>query len=605
MNTQEFIKRSKEMHGDRFDYSKSEFVASTEKIIVTCRVHGDFPVAPYSHMNGTGCARCSGKAKKTTELFVAEMKLLRPTFDYSNVVYVNTSTPVHVICDKGHSFFPTPNNHQRGFGCPVCYGHQKQDQEDFIAECKQVHGNKYDYSKVDYKGSQEYITVICTEHGEFEQLASCHKAGQGCSKCAGRNKITEDIIAEFVEVHGDKYDYSKVDYVGSKTDVTIVCREHGDFPQSPNSHLKGRGCPYCAGNTRLTTEEFIEKSKVVHGDLYDYSKTIYGQNNREGVIIICKEHGEFTQAPFDHLEGCGCPRCHNFGSTEQELRDYVESFGFNTIKDRTILEGKEIDVFVPDLNLGFEFNGLFWHSEKRTKQPETRHKHKTDLARSKGVKLIHIYEDDWEHKKDIVKAIIRNALGMSDRKLFARKCVVSTVTPKKANDFMEANHIQGRATGVSVSIGLFYDSMLVSVMQFSKNASNRGETEEGAYELVRFSSNVKVVGGASKLFSYFLKSYKPKEVTSYSDNDVFDGGTYELLGFNHVSDVPADYKIIDGHIRRHKSNYRKSMLAKRFPKDYDPALTEHENCLKLRLYRIYNSGLKKWLWSLDTTQTTN
>lgn len=605
MNTQEFIKRSKEKHGDRFDYSKSEFVSSTEKIIVTCRVHGDFPVAPYSHMNGTGCARCSGKAKKTTESFVADMQTMNPHFDYSNVVYVNTMTPVHVVCDKGHSFWPTPNNHQKGFGCPVCYGHQKQDQEDFIAECKRVHGNKYDYSKVDYKGSQEYITVICTEHGEFEQLASCHKVGQGCSRCAGHNKTTEDIIAEFIEVHGDKYDYSKVDYVGSKTDVTIVCREHGDFPQSPNSHLRGRGCPYCAGNVRLTTEEFIEKSKVVHGELYDYSKTIYGQNNRESVIIICKEHGEFPQAPFDHLEGSGCPSCFNYGTTEQELREYIESFGFVTTKDRTVLEGKEIDVFVPELNLGFEFNGLFWHSEKRAKQPETRHKYKTDLARSKGVKLIHIYDDDWEHKKDIVKTIIRNALGVDYGKVFARKCTISTITAKKANEFMEVNHIQGRATGVSVSLGLFYESELLSVMQFSKAASNRGKTEDDVYELVRFSSKVKVIGGASKLFSHFLKTYTPREVTSYSDNDMFDGGMYEHLGFKHVSDVPADYKIIDGHVRKHKSNFRKSMLAKRFPKDYDPALTEHENCLKLRLYRIYNSGLKKWLWSLDTTQTTN
>lgn len=604
MNTQEFISRSRERHGDRFDYSKSEFISSTEKIIVTCKIHGDFPVAPYSHMSGTGCAWCSGKAKKTTESFTAEMKVLRPTFDYSNVVYVNSTTPVHVICDKGHSFWPIPNNHQRGSGCSVCYGHELQQQEDFINECQKVHDNKYDYSKVEYKGSQEYITILCKEHGEFPQIAACHKAGQGCPKCVGHNKTTEDFIKDAIAVHGDRYNYSKVEYTDSKSDVIIICKEHGEFPQSPNAHLRGSGCKYCAGNIRLTTEEFANKSKIVHEDLYDYSKTVYGQNNREGVTIICKQHGEFTQAPFDHLEGCGCPSCIDFGATEQELRDYVESLGFTTTKDRKVLDGKEIDVFVPSLNVGFEFNGLFWHSEKRSKNPETHHKHKTDLARTKGVRLVHIYEDDWYYKQDIVKGIIRNVLNVSEGKIFARKCLISEVSSRIAEEFMETNHIQGKTTGVSVSLGLFRGSDLISVMQFAKSASNRGKTKEGVYELVRFSSKVKVVGGASKLFSDFVKTYKPAEVTSYSDNDMFEGGMYEHLGFKHVSDVPADYKIIDGHIRKHKSNFRKSMLAKRFPKEYDASLTEHENCLNLKLYRIYNSGLKKWLWSLDTPKET-
>ena len=597
ITTEEFITRSTQFHGDRFDYSKSKFIASNEKIAVVCKIHGEFLVSPHSHMMGTGCANCSKKAKKTTESFIADMKVIHDNkFDYSNVTYINSKTPVHVVCDKGHSFWPTPNNHSRGSGCPTCTGTAKQNQMEFIDKCISLHGDRYDYSFVKYMVASKPIDIICREHGIFTQLANSHKLGQGCPKCSGMNKTTEDFIKEAVTVHGDKYDYSKVVYVGSKSYVNIICNTHGVFSQSPNSHLLGRGCGYCGGNVKLTTEQFINKSKVVHGELYDYSKTVYGSSNTESVTIICKEHGEFLQRPMDHLEGCGCTNCTSFGGAEQELRDYVESLGVETTKDKIILEGKEIDIFIPTHNIGFEFNGLFWHSEKRAKKPKIQHKYKTDLARTKGVKLIHIYEDDWEYKKDIVKSIIRNAIGFEDNKIFARKCKCSVIPIRLANELMDKHHIQGKANGIFVSLGLFSGDKLISVMQFSTSASVRGKCQSGVFELVRFVSKTNVVGGASKLFSYFKKTYSPLEVISYSDNDMFDGNVYTRLNFVNISNVPPDYKIIEGNRRKHKSNYRKSVLAKRFPNEYIPELSEHENCFNLKLYRIYNSGLKKWRW---------
>ena len=144
MTTQEFIRRSILRHGDRFDYSKSEYTSSTEKITVICKIHEGFLVAPYSHMGGTGCAKCSGKAKKTTESFVQEMITLNgDKFDYSKVEYKNSKTPIHVICENGHSFWPIPNNHAKGFGCPVCYGHLKQDQTEFVNACINTHCVKH------------------------------------------------------------------------------------------------------------------------------------------------------------------------------------------------------------------------------------------------------------------------------------------------------------------------------------------------------------------------------------------------------------------------------------------------------------------------------
>lgn len=608
LTPEEFVNRAKSVHGDKYEYANTEYFGSTTKVFIKCITHGEFSIAPYAHLSGVGCAKCSGKKKKTTESFIEDAKAVHgDKFDYSKVVYKNSKVPVLVTCSKGHTTAVIPNNHLRGFGCSVCNGKNLRTTEEFIINATSVHGDKYDYSLSNYVSSQENITIVCKEHGPFSQIAHSHENGQGCPKCAGKNKTTEDFLEEAVRLHGGKYNYSLVKYVNSKQKVSILCNKHGEFQQSPNSHLRGGGCPSCSGNIRMTTEQFVDKARFVHGDLYDYSNTMYGKNNRQRVTITCKTHGDFLQAPFDHLEGCGCPSCVTFGASEQELRDYVESLGVTTTKDRTVLEGKEIDVFIPDKNVGFEFNGLYWHSEKISSRAETRHKDKTDLARSKGVRLIHIYEDDWIRKNDLVKSLIRNVLGFTSSKIYARQCKVSEIPCKLASEFIEINHIQGSTTGVSVSLGLFHGESLAAVMQFSKSSSNRGFVGKEFYELSRFAGAINVIGGASKLFAHFTKTYRPLEVVSYSDNDMFDGGVYKYLGFKYVSDVPADYKIIDGHIRRHKSNYRKSLLAKRFPDQYNSELTEHENCLNLRLYRIYNSGLKKWVWTklLDTTQETS
>lgn len=154
----------------------------------------------------------------------------------------------------------------------------------------------------------------------------------------------------------------------------------------------------------------------------------------------------------------------------------------------------------------------------------------------------------------------------------------------------------GKSTSVSVSLTLVHAGEITAAMQFSKSGSRRGLSKEGSYELIRFAS-VGVVGAASKLFRHFIKTYEPREVVSYSDNDMFDGKMYEVLGFSKIEDVPPDYKVVEGGKRHHKSGYRKERLAARFGDKYDQNKTEHENCLDLKLYRIYNSGLKKWLWT--------
>ena len=155
-----------------------------------------------------------------------------------------------------------------------------------------MHGNKYDYSETVYSAAAKIVKIICPLHGEFYMTANNHLRGQGCPKCAGNIKLTtEEFINKAKDVHGDKYDYSKVEYINRRTEVCIICPECGEFQQTPHSHLAGNGCPKCKGWV-FNTEDFIDKAKKVHSDKYDYSEVVYTKSC-EKVKIICSTHGEF------------------------------------------------------------------------------------------------------------------------------------------------------------------------------------------------------------------------------------------------------------------------------------------------------------------------
>src|SRR3989304_259165 len=179
----------------------------------------------------------------------------------------------------------------------------------FIERAKEIHSNKYDYTKVEYNGIFNKLIIICPKHGEFEQTPNNHLVGKGCPKCAGKNTTTEDFINKAKEKHGNKFDYSKVEYKTNKDKIIITCPIHGEFLMEPRNHLRVQsGCRKCKTNIRLTNEIFVIKAKLIHGDKYDYSKVDY-QNKFSEILIICKLHGEFKQEARFHLEGRGCQKC--------------------------------------------------------------------------------------------------------------------------------------------------------------------------------------------------------------------------------------------------------------------------------------------------------
>lgn len=251
----------------------------------------------------------------TKEAFIDKAKKVHgDMYDYSKAEYSNSRTKVCIICPEHGEFWQTPNDHLNGHGCPkCCTSNVKKTTVQFIGEAMQVHGTRYDYSKAEYTGVNEKVCIICPEHGEFWQTPSNHLQGRGCPKCIGRNRTADELIEEFKKVHGDKYDYSKVDFKKMNEQVCIICPEHGEFWQTPTIHLQGCGCQKCANERtayyqRLRLEDFIRRATKVHDGKYDYSKVKYVTCDTK-VCIICPEHGEFWQLPYDHLCGKGCYKC--------------------------------------------------------------------------------------------------------------------------------------------------------------------------------------------------------------------------------------------------------------------------------------------------------
>ena len=373
LTTEEFINRAREVHGDKYDYSKTEYVNNHTKVCIICPEHGEFWQVPSSHLRGIGCGRCGGTGCLTTE--------------------------------------------------------------EFIKRAKEVHGNKYDYSECIYSTAHGMVTIICPIHGKFRQIAHNHLHGATCPKCANRERgTTEEFIEKARKIHGDKYDYSKVEYVNAYTKVCIICPEHGEFWQTPNGHLNGNGCPVCAHTDnwdtrgRTTTEEFIRKVEEVHGDKYDLSLVKYS-NSRSKVEVIChkinnrtgEEHGKFEIVANSLLNGRGCPKCRN-----SKLQIKVESFlrkkniTFKSEYSWEWLKFKSngrlhVDLYIPEYNTVIECQGIQHYIPLRygkQKQEDadmlfelrqTRDKIKKKLCEKNGVKIVYFTEkgiyDKWVNDK--------------------------------------------------------------------------------------------------------------------------------------------------------------------------------------------------------------
>ena len=253
---------------------------------------------------------------------------------------------------------------------------------------------------------------------EFEQTPQAHLSGQGCSKCSKKYKMNEvEFIDECKIVHGNKYDYSKVSYDKKLEKIIIVCKIHGEFEQLAYSHITGKGCRYCSGNYKSNTEEFIEKAIKIHGNKYDYSKVNYTKAINK-VIIICKKHGEFKQTPNTHLCGSGCTKCNSsFSKAQIQWLEFISKL--NNINIQHVINRGEFripstrylaDGYCEETNTIFEYHGDYYHGNPKIFKPEEINKlcklthgelyqktlEKEQKIKELGYNLVIIWESDWK-----------------------------------------------------------------------------------------------------------------------------------------------------------------------------------------------------------------
>jgi hypothetical protein len=545
--------------------------------------------------------------KKTINEF---KKVHNQKYDYSKSVFINSDTKIEIVCPNHGSFWQRIYHHKKGTGCPECNPRKKMDLKKFKEKCKKEFGNEIVIDFKTFKNTQSKIKAKCLKHGNFEQYAYNFLRGKGCPKCGyelgsnKRKKGNEKFISDSIIKHGDKYDYSKIEYKNAHTDVIIVCPIHGEFKQRPSNHLNGSGCPKCgqertAKSVRNTLKYFKENSFKTHKGEYDYSLINSYINNKTKVKIICPKHGNFEQQPIAHLLGQRCPKCAiKISKAEQEIADFIKSLGLDIKQsDRNVLDGYEIDILIPELKYGIEYNGLYFHREGLLDgigggKTKFYHLNKTEKAKEKGFNLIHIFEDEWLSNPEIIKAKLSHIFKRSNSKIKigARKCKVKHISHNESKDFLKKYHIQGY-DNAKLRYGAYYENQLVGLMTFV-------ETKRGSniWKLNRYATNhnYHIVGLASKLLKAFEREISPQSVITFADRRYTlneDKNLYTAIGFKLVDKTEPAYYYVkkNEYIRHNRVKFMKHKLLKEYPQ-FDEKMTEKEITIELGYDRVYDCG---------------
>ena len=384
--------------------------------------------------------------------------------------------------------------------------------------------------------------------------------------------ILEDIQKKTKKTNLEKYGVEYLqqsDYIKNKTKNTILIKYGVDhISKSEEIRLKTSKISLDKNYIKYLSENIsLLKCDLNNDHLFEINNDNYYHRNRSNLPLctICNPIGD----------------CQSI--KEKNLHEFIKSI-YDGEVIKSYRDGLEIDVYIPELKIGFEFNGLYWHSEEW--KDRWYHLKKTNYFKDRNIRIIHIWEDDWTFREEIIKSQINNWLGLTKNRVFARKCEIREISTKISTHFLNENHIQGKDRSM-VKIGLYHNNELVSLMTFNKS-EGREKMEEGGWNLSRFCNRLdnNIIGGASKLLNYFIKKYNPKRIISYSDKDWSLGDLYFKLGFEVSHETKPDYKYIIKDKRSHKSKYRKSRL--------NTNLTESQFMIQSKLFKIWDCGKIKY-----------
>lgn len=406
-----FIEKCYLRHGDRFDFSLSEYKGIYSDIKVICKEHGEFYANASKFLKSNPCEECKKKYKKSTAKLILKKEFLDKMLELNS---------------------------------------------------------KYNYSLMNkeiYK-FHEIIEIICPEHGKFKQRLSEHYKGHRCEKCTttenNKKKILDQniLIKKVIEKHGDKFDFSKVNYTRHNKKVIVICKKHGEFQVCLKNLInKKNGCIKCYEEERVKV--FIEKLKKIYGEIYNYSKIELLKRDRK-VPIICSKHGEILVKPTILLYGTGCPECH-INQGQESLYKFINKYqkGCISSNNRKIIPPYEIDIYLDVLKLGFEYNGNFWHSSDRI--TNTRHYEKCQKCANKQIKLINIFEDNWLKKRQIFENFIRNLFFCNENIFSAFNCEVKLLNNLESKQFVEENSLFRIHNLTDLNIGIYKFNQLISI----------------------------------------------------------------------------------------------------------------------------------------------
>ena len=474
LTTEEFIKRSKEKFGNKFDYSKTNYISSKKEVEIICpkEGHGSFLIRPEKHLRSDyGCPSCANEHRSdwcriSRDEFVKRAQAkYGDRFDYSHMGYNGYENPITIVCNRHGILETTPFMHllTKHGGCRKCSKESiirakaSMTTEEYKEKAIMVFGNRYDYSCTKYESQKKKIKIRCPKHDYiFELLPQSHLNGKGCPICeqeelaeyerrkatalqerkefrerqklkreryrqllSGKKSTTPYGVDEFLRIakliHEDDFDYSlvKEQYINLNTDVTLICnKKHHVFPQKPIKHLRGQGCPYCIGRMR-TTESFIEEAKEVHGNRYDYSKVKYVDYAKD-VIITCPKHGDFKMRPIKHLRGEGCHECQT-SLLEAKVITYLQShldmlfetqWQFEWLKTTRTMP---LDIYIPDYKIAIECQGeehfvakAKFGGEKGFKKRIQNDKQKFRLCKKHGITMLYFAPTTYKVPKKYI-----------------------------------------------------------------------------------------------------------------------------------------------------------------------------------------------------------
>ncbi len=537
LTAETWVQKARETHGDRFDYSKVNYEGSKVKIEIGCYEHGSFWQLPAQHVYGSGCPSCVQRTgapiKRTFSSFLEEAAPLHPDVTFKRM---RKATPVAAT-------------------------HQ--------------------------------ITATCKTHGVFSRAATEILRGWGCPTCCnakkGRPTKRQDALVRKIE----KIWGVTVEYAGKNSEVLYHCATHGSRKARSLKRLMAVGCGACAtamnGKAkRYTHQQFVALSTKAHRNKYTYPAEY--EHSKEKIGIECPKHGRFYQEARYHMAGQGCPTCAaeaNTSTIERRVGNWISKH-VRVERAARILDGKDIDIWCPEQQIGVEVNGVYWHSEKF--KPKHYHQEKATLASSKDIRLLQFWEHELKEKARVCKSMLRSALGLCDR-YYARELEIRRLS-KQARWFAE-NHLQGGCSA-EIAYGLFNGGACLCAMSFGKPRFNK--TYE--WELLRFANrlNTTVVGGASRLFMHFLKEHSPATVLSYADLRISNGNLYRQLGFDLSHTSAPNYFWCKGARSLKRYQTQKHKLGSVLGPKFAAALSEAENMHNNGWLRTYDAGNLVFVW---------